>query len=247
MPEILKTNAIVLRARNYGEADQLLTLYTEKAGKITAIVKGVKRPKSKLRGGVQSFSHTNLELYLGRGLATVIQAETINTFQPLREDLVRMASSAYLAELLEGLIPEGERDTNIFSLVLMGLHLLSLEEPWLATKAMEIRLLKELGYQIQLDCCANCGQTNLSNFFSPLLGGILCTECLGNKLDQTSLEASGEAYVVLKQLASMGLTKINRLRISPMAKKELAEIIDLHILNCLGKKLKSKDFLDQLA
>jgi len=248
VPEILKTNAIVLRARSYSEADQLLTLYTEKAGKLTAIVKGVKKPKSKLRGGVQVFSHTNVDLFLGKNLATVTQAETINTFAPLREDLFRMGCGAYLAELLDSLIPEGESDTELFSLVLMGFYLLSVEEPWLATKVMEIRLLRELGYQPQMESCANCGQIKVAGYyFSSELGGLLCDQCFRDKPGMAIVKISGETCVILKQLMSMELTKINRLRISANAKKELAEILDLHIINCLGKKLKSKEFLDNLA
>lgn len=248
MREILKTNAVVLRARNYSEADQLLTLYTEKAGKLTAIVKGVKKPKSKLRGGVQVFSHTNVELFLGKTLATVTQAETINTFASLREDLLRMGCGAYLAELLDSLTPEAEKDTDLFRLVLTGFYLLSVEEPWLATKAMEIRLLRELGYQPLLECCANCGETKLAgNYFSPELGGIICQRCLLDKPGINILKISGETSVIYKQLMNMELTKLNRLRISANAKKELEEMLVLYITLCLGKKLKSKEFLDNLA
>lgn len=247
MPEILKTNAIILRARNYSEADQLLTLYTEKRGKLTAIVKGVKKPKSKLRGGVQVFSHTNLDLYLGKNLATVTQAETINTFAPLREDLLRMGSSAYLAELLDSLILEGESDPRLFNLILMGFYLLSLEDPRLATKVMEIRLLRELGYEPQLESCVNCGQKAGGGSFSPELGGLLCDQCLKDKPSPDFVKISGETCVILRQFMNMELSKINRLRISPNAKKELDEILDLHITTCLGKKLKSKEFLDNIC
>jgi DNA repair protein RecO (recombination protein O) len=246
--EILKTNAIVLRARNYSEADQLLTLYTEKAGKLSAIVKGVKKPKSKLRGGVQVFSHTNVELFLGRNLATVTQAETINTFASLREDLFRMGCGSYLAELLDNLTPEGERDTELFRLILSGFYLLSVEEPWLITTVMEIRLLQELGYQPRLDDCVNCGQTKLAgNLFSPELGGVICEQCLLNRPDIGIVKLSGETAVIYKQLMKMEFTKLNRLRISTTAKRELDEMLDLYITFCLGKKLKSKEFLDNLA
>jgi len=246
--EILKTNAIVLRARNYSEADQILTLYTEKAGKLPAIVKGVKKTKSKLRGGVQVFSHTRVDLFLGKNLATVTQAETINTFAPLREDLFRMGSAAYLAELFDSLIPEGESDSKLFSLVLMGFYLLSIEEPWLSTRVMEIRFLRELGYEPQLEICVNCGQTkSAGNYFSPELGGILCDHCLKDNLGLGAVKVSGETCIILRQLMTMELTKISRLRISPAAKRELTEILDLHITHCLGKRLKSKEFLDNLA
>lgn len=248
MGETLKTSAIVLRAHNYSEADQLLVLFTEKMGKLSAIVKGVKKPKSKLRGGVQVFSHTNMELFLGKNLATVTQAEPINTFAPLREDLFRMGCGAYLAELLDSLTPEGERDIDLYRLILSGFHLLSIEEPWLAVTAMKIRLLRQLGYQPQMEDCTDCGQGSLSEkFFSPELGGVICQHCLSKKTGPGIIKISGESCVIFKQLMNMELTKLNRLRISANAKRELDEILDLYITFCLGKKLKSKEFLDNLA
>jgi len=248
LQEILKTNAIVLRARNYSEADQLLTLYTEKAGKLTAIVKGVKKPKSRLRGGVQVFSHTNLALYQGKNLATVTQAEVINTFASLREDLLRMSYASYLAEFVEAITLEGEPDPGLFALVLMGQHLLSVEEPWLVARVMEARLLMKLGYQPQLDSCVNCGKkSDMSYLLAPQLGGIICSACSKKSTNTNIVKISGETYVLLRQLMQMELSKVNRLRISVNAKKELEETLDLHIAYCLGKKLKSKEFLNNLA
>jgi DNA repair protein RecO (recombination protein O) len=248
LQEILKTKAIVLRARNYSEADQLLTLYTEKAGKLTAIVKGVKKPKSKLRGGVQVFSHTNIALFLGKSLATVTQAEPIDTFSPLREDLLRMSYAAYLAEFFDVITPEGEQDIRLFTLFLIGLHLLSLDDPWLVARVMEIRLLTELGYQLQLANCVNCGQkVSLGILFAPESGGVICPDCSGEKLGNGIIKISGETIVLLYQFMEMELSKINRLRISAKAKKEIEEILDLHITACLGKKLKSKDFLNSIS
>lgn len=246
MPEILKTDTIILRTRNYNDADQLLTIFTQKAGKLTAIVKGVKKPKSKLRGGVQVFSHTNLSLYLGKSLATVTQAATINTFASLREDLLRMAYASYLTELLDSLTPENEADTRLFVLILKGLHLLSVEDPWLITKVMEARLLTATGYQPQLETCVNCGgKTELSGLFVIEQGGIICTNC--NHKNINIMKISGETQVLLKQLVELELNKVHRLRISPRAKSELEEILDLYITYCLGKQLKSKQFIQHLA
>ena len=250
MEKMLKTKALVLRARSFNETDQILTLYTEKVGKISAIVKGVKKPKSKLRGGVLVFSHTDLVLYLGANLATVTQAETINTFSPLREDLNRMGYAAYLAELLDAFTPLGERDGHIFHLALMGNYMLSIEDPWLVARVMEIKLLHQLGYQPQLEHCVNCGQqlenTTDGFLFAYLLGGIICSNC-DTDIKTTSFKINGETLGILKRFLTTDLTKINRLRISSKARMEIESTLDSHITNNLGRKLKSKEFLHTLA
>lgn len=247
MQEIVKTQAIVLRARNYSEADQILTLFTAKLGKINAIVKGVKKPKSKLRGGIQVFSHTNVSLYIGKSLATVTQGEVINSFSPLREDLLRMGYAAYLAELIDSLVPEAEQDSGLFSLFLLGLHLLAVEEPWLVGKVMEVRLLSALGYQLQMDNCVECGVAVGGSYLAVEKGGVICDSCIKDMQGEELIKISGETRVLLGQLMNMELMKINRLRFSPNAKKELGEILDRHIINCAGRKLKAKEFLHMLV
>ncbi|MFZ7103725.1 MAG: DNA repair protein RecO [Peptococcaceae bacterium] len=245
--EIIKTQAVILRARNYSEADQLLTLFTEKLGKVTAIVKGVKKPKSKLRGGVQVFSHTNVNLYLGKSLATLTQAEVVNTFAPLREDLLRMSYAAYLSELMDALMPEAEQDSKLFSLFLLGLHLLAVEEPWLAAKVMEIRLMSALGYQLQLENCVHCGAKVKSNYLAPGTGGLVCDSCIREEKLTDLMKISGETNVLMRQLLDMELTKVGRLKFSNNARTEMEGILDTHIINCVGRKLKSKEFLAALT
>ncbi|MFZ5946060.1 MAG: DNA repair protein RecO [Bacillota bacterium] len=248
MPEILKTQAIVLRSRNYSEADQLLTLFTEKSGKLNAIVKGVKKPASKLRGGVQVFSLTNIALYLGKNLATVTQAEVINSFFPLREDLLRMSCAAYISELVDALVPEEERDETLYNLLLVGLHILSLEEPWLAARVLEIRITSALGYQLQFDNCVCCGQNiKVNTFLSVAQGGQVCEQCLKTYHNPEVIKISGETSVLFRKLMEIETSMLNRLRISQTAKKEIEEILDIHITNCIGRKLKSKEFLNSLA
>jgi len=248
LPDIIKTDTLVLRARNYRDADQLLSLYTLKKGRLTAIVKGVRKPKSKLRGGVQVFSHTHLCLYLGRSLATVTQTETINTFPALRTDLLRMSYAAYLAEFVESITPEGEADPGLFSLLLTGFHLLSWEDPWLIARLLEVRLLMESGYQPFLINCVQCGkEIKIGSLFVPSLGGVICTDCEKIKPAQDVYKISGETYVVLRQLMQMDLEMVSRLRISLPAKKELEEVLDTYITYLLGKRLKTKEFLNNLA
>ena len=108
MGKLYRVDALIIRARDFGEADKILTLYTKECGKIQAIAKGVRKPTSRLRGGVQMFAHSRLLLYRGRSLDIVSQSESVESYGSLQEDLVRLVYASYLVELLDIAVPERE-------------------------------------------------------------------------------------------------------------------------------------------
>ena len=123
------------------------------------------------------------------------------------------------------LTPEGERDTELFRLILSGFYLLSVEEPWLITTVMEIRLLQELGYQPRLDDCVNCVKPNCKPF--SLRGYI--EQCSEQTQISALLNSAVRPAVIYKQLMKMEFTKLNRLRNFHHCKRELDEMLDLYI------------------
>ena len=85
---LYRTEGIVLRARDFNETDRLLSIFTRRRGKVSGIVKGAKRPHSKLAGGTQPFCHSSLQFAEGRNLDIVTQCLPHNAFYGLRQDLV---------------------------------------------------------------------------------------------------------------------------------------------------------------
>ena len=106
-----KTEAIVLRLRKYREADALVTLLTRERGKVACVAKGIYKPSSKLRGGVQPFSIDEMMLDEGRSsLHTLIQSDCMEMLLPLRQSFEGMTLAAYWAELLENFSQEEMAD-----------------------------------------------------------------------------------------------------------------------------------------
>ena len=85
-PRVYKTPAIVLRQRKLGDTDKILTLYTANLGKLEAVVKGVRKTRSRLAGHVEPLTQATFMLAKGKSLDIVTQVETIESFQPLRDD-----------------------------------------------------------------------------------------------------------------------------------------------------------------
>lgn len=90
IPKDLKTHAYVLRRTNYGEADRILNLITP-VGKISAMAKGVRKPKSKLAGGIEMFSLINVNLHFGKSeMAILTSAKMEKFYSEILKDLGRM-------------------------------------------------------------------------------------------------------------------------------------------------------------
>jgi len=164
MPETkfrsFRVDAVVLRHSDYGEADRLLTLYTRQLGKTRAIAKGARKIASRKAGHIEPFTHVRLQLAKGRDTLIVTQADTVDAYLSLRDDLILTSQASYVLELLDRFTYEDETENSaIFRLLTDTLtRLASNFDPWLVIRYYEIRLLDHLGFRPQLFECANCGR-----------------------------------------------------------------------------------------
>src|SRR4030043_1786659 len=153
-PRVYKTEAIVLRQRKLGEADKIVTLFTPNYGKLEAVAKGVRRPKSRLAGHLEVLTYTSAMLAQGRNLDVVTQAQAIESFAPLREDLDRLSRALYAAELVDRFSPEGAESFHIFQLLLTTLRRLAGDAGGdIALRHFEMELLHLAGFPPQVQHC----------------------------------------------------------------------------------------------
>ena len=150
MPKDLKTRAYVLRRTNYGEADRILNLITP-VGKISAIAKGVRKPKSKLAGGVEMFSLSEVNLHFGKSeMAVVTGAKMVRFYSEILKDLARMEMAVWILKKINK-AAEGVEASGFFEIVDKSLFALndgcntSLVEAWFI-----INLAKVTGEEINL-------------------------------------------------------------------------------------------------
>lgn len=238
-----QVEAVVLRSRSYGEADAILTLYSREKGKISAIAKGVRKPKSRKRAGVQFLSHGKFLMYEGKSLDTVTQCEALHSFAFLQDDLVKMAYANYMAELLEAFVVEGEGNDALFFLFLTTLHLLADYDSDVLVRSFELRFLTLLGYRPILEHCVSCeGALGTEVRFSSDLGGVLCQGCFGK--DPYAAKCSRGTVEIMKTLTKQDLRKLKVLKVGQEAKSELGRILRWYILARSEKNLKTLSFLD---
>jgi DNA repair protein RecO (recombination protein O) len=257
---VYRSEGIVLRRSDFGEADRLLTVFTPERGKLRVIAKGARKPSSRKSGHVELFCHSKFLLAVGRELDIVTQAETIEPFQGLREDLLPTTYAYYLAELADAFT--GERDENraLFTLLkdalgwLSGAGQVAVEEGGpgpadalsLLARYYELHLLSLVGYQPQLFVCVGCRERlePRTNYMSPAEGGVLCPRCGYDRVG--TLELSLNALKVLRFLQTRDWATCRLLRLTPASHAEVERTMNDYITYYLERKLKSVDFLERL-
>lgn len=246
---LYRTEALILRSRKYMEADSLLTLLTKSKGKVSAIAKGVRKPTSRLRGGVQLFTQNDMLLYKGRNLDIVTQSQCLEAFTLMQEDIKALTAAAYWSELLDALTVEGEADLDIFNLALAGFHVLSLSTTELTVRALEIKLLAIIGFTPCLDKCVSCGEILTDNkeiSFSSRQGGVICHSCTGLQGVNIAKDFSYEALNIWQQLQRMDLAKIRRLKMTLRGSSILEKSIGDFLMEQIEYPLKSRSIMKEM-
>ena len=155
----IKTEAIVLQAIDYKDNDKLLTLFSPSLGRITAGIKGVKKPKAKLAFSAQPFCFAEYILAEKGGRYTVTNAYLHESFFALRYDIVRFYAACALAEICLAILYENETYEGLFVALIEGLKALALDDgdPAEAVLGFTLIALRESGYPLDLSFFEECG------------------------------------------------------------------------------------------
>jgi DNA repair protein RecO (recombination protein O) len=242
-----RTEAIVLRRHDFGEADRMLTLFSRERGKIQAIAKGARKPQTRKSGHVELFMRTTFLIAKGKNIDIITQAELVEPYKLLREDLVRTTYASYIVELLDRFTAEEDHDLRKYNLLADGLGwFASSDNVLLAARFYELRLLSLAGFQPQLFNCVSCGEPieEQDQFFSAELGGLLCPNC--RQADRRAQPISAVAVKVLRYLQSHNWNTVNALQLRRELHAELENIMHHYLIYLLERDLKSIDFLQRL-
>ena len=252
MPETkfrsFRVDAVVLRHSNYGEADRLLTLYTRQLGKTRAIAKGARKIASRKAGHIEPFTHVRLQLAKGRDMLIVTQADTVDAYLSLRDDLILTSQASYVLELLDRFTYEDETENSaIFRLLTDTLsRLASNADVWLVTRYYELRLLDHLGFRPRLVECANCGREIQpeDQFFSFSAGGVICPSC-GRGLPHVH-EISMDTLKYLRHFQRSSYAEASRARPSLEVQKEAESLMQGYFTYLLERELNTPGFLKKI-
>src|SRR5438128_12367805 len=113
---LYKSEAVIIKRINLGEADKILTIFTPHFGKLRVVAKGVRKVTSRLAGHVELFTRSQMLLAKGRNLDIITQSETVDAYRPLHDDLSRIAHASYASELLDAFTPDELENYPVYRL-----------------------------------------------------------------------------------------------------------------------------------
>jgi DNA repair protein RecO (recombination protein O) len=188
---LYKEQGIVLRAAKLGEADKIVTILTQGAGKVRGVAKGIRRTTSKFGARLEPFTHVSLLMYRGRNLDTVTQAEIVTAFRGLRSDFSSIAAGEAMLEAADKVAEEHERNVRLFLLLLSGLRALDERpaDPAAVAESYLLKLLSLSGFHPSLSACAVCGSPGPHERFSAAQGGVVCGSDAENDAGRVSWTA----------------------------------------------------------
>ena len=185
--------AIVLRYANYRDNDRMLTLFSPTQGRIEALARGCRKPRSPILNASEMFALGDFELYQKGAHLTVISANLIETFYPLRQDFDRLAVGTYLLGVAEGFIQPGVPAQELFMLLLHTLSRLTFSDqewkPLLAGFLLHYAACE--GTKPRLNHCIRCSRRLTDGeqvYFDQIEGGLCCHDCHTD--GQTALAAA---------------------------------------------------------
>jgi len=245
---IQKTEAIVLKKREFRETSLIVNFFTRDFGKISGLLKGIRKDPTKFASTLETFSLNDIIFYQSRNssLHLVSQCDLKNNFIATRQSIFKVGSANILLELLDTLMQEEDKHEEVFDLSLTCLQELeATNNPDKIMTIFKIKVLALSGFKPNFDCCVSCGVKILGQCkFSLILGGLLCEKCQKKDMKARSIFRGTTASILHIQRNDF---KSNlTLGMNPEIKKELGSILNAFLNFHLEKQLKSEKVMDKL-
>ena len=242
-----RSRCLIIKNMDFRETDKLVTVFSEKEGKLTSVARGTKKAGSSLRACVQPFCHSFLLFGKGRGeLVLITQGKLLDFYANIREDLDTMLYAVYIMELLDKSLMDREPLPRLYTTTLEVLELFNeFSYRPLIMRYFEMSLLKNLGYLPILDHCVLCGKNDeaLQNF-SLSEGGMLCRKCSAQSGPHISL--TGEALALIRLLNTAKSKTLSRVKASDYALEKVEYFLEKFLEFHLERKFNMKNTIRTL-
>lgn len=245
--EPLRTVAVVIEVRDYGEADKIVTFYSLARGRMSGIAKGAKRSLKRFVNKLELFTLLEIHYTDSRtsSLVRLDQAELLDHFPLLRGNYARYTAGVLLCELVLHWTKENDPDPGLFELLKWGLTNLQTGDrpPLWGAVLFELKLLTLLGYQPDLGGCSLCGRLSAGQApyrFRPAVHGLICRACArqGHREEPgAGLMISLSTVSLLRKAQELESAKLDRLRFSPQEAREGAALLRAHGNHILQREI----------
>ncbi len=246
---LYRTEGIVLKSIEYGDADKIVTIYTKNYGKIQAIAKGVLKTKSKFGSSLEILTYAIFLIYKGKNIDIISQTEILESFFTTSKEIIKFAFASNCVEVVNKISEEGEVNISIFFLLKEVLHYLKeAKDPKLLALSFKWQGLAILGYKPSFNHCCICNskiENQKEMFFNIEKGGVICNKCL-SKEKRGSIQVSHYFIKLGRKLLSTPLSIISKATISDKRMSELEKVTNLYLAYYSDQSFKTNGFLKSL-
>lgn len=246
---LYRTEGIVLKSIEYGDADKIVTIYTKNHGKIQAIAKGVRKTKSKFGSSLEILTYAIFLIYKGKNIDIISQTEILESFFVASKEIAKFAFGSNCVEVVNKITEEGEINLGLFFLLKEVLHYLKeTKDPKLLTLSFKWQTLVILGYKPSFDQCCMCNskiEDQKEMFFSINEGGVICNKC-SSKDKRNYIQVSLYFIKLGRKLLMTPLSIISKATIPDVRMRELEKLTDLFLAYYSDKSFKTETFLKSL-
>ena len=243
----LTLQGLVLRVTDYNDRDALLTLLTPNHGKLTVKARGLRRKNSPLIAPCQLLAYGEFTLFENRGYYTVNEAHSLELFQNLRRDLIKLSLGTYFAQVAEVVCQEDLPNPELLSLVLNCLYALSkLGEPEDKVKAVfEFRTACLAGYEPDLFGCHACGNP-IPDRFDVSAGGLECREHRSSESDGLRMPVSPGTLDAMRYIVSCDPRRLFSFQAGETTLEQLSQVTETYLTTQLERSFSTLDFYKSL-
>ena len=243
---LYNVHGVILRRRDVGESDRIVTVYTNEQGKRSFSARGSRKTTSKIAGQIEPFSLVRLHVAQTRGLHIISQAEALNVFQDLKANERAIATAGLFVELIDSMTPDEQPNRDVSDLLVASLTLLNDgRDPSLILVAFQLGLLRHLGYKPELSRCSMCGNDLVPGEHGfNLESGVVCGDC--RRIAPSVLPISLDALKLLRAIDRGELSALLNLRIEPRIVGEADEILAHYTQRILGKPSRAREVFREL-
>jgi len=246
---IQKTEAIVLRKRDFRETSLIVDFYTRDFGRLSGLLKGIRKEPAKFASSLENFSCNEIIFYPKResSLHLVSACELREHFPRLRRDIARIGMASMMMELLYVLMPAEEKNDQIYELTKMALaELNTTPYPEKVLTIFKIKTLALSGFKPHFDSCVSCQDKLIGQSkFSLMLGGMLCSRCFAKDKAGRSLFRGTVASIL--HIEKNDFKNNLNLGLNPQIKRELESVLNAFLNFHLERELKSQRVLNRLS
>lgn len=242
-----RLKGIVIKETVTEEADKILTLLTDKKGKISVYAKGAKKTRSGIALSTQFLCYSDFVLFKGKDLYSLNSAEVIEPFYEIREDIEKVVYCSHVMEIINDGVSENQPEVRVMKLLLNTLFMIMKPNGRnidLIVKIFELKFLCYIGFYLELKGCKNCGDIKEEDRYNCNINGSICDICC--KRNGIALKMMTGTKNALTYIAESEIKNLFNFNVSDLVLKELKIIIESYLECIMEKKYVKLKFLNDV-